>query len=79
MNPFSTEISKTMPGPEFAIQVIKQAMKDDEEYAWGWHCNIAMSFFDEGGTHEASNKSAARFMKNCFDIDTTKNKHYQYK
>lgn len=54
----------------------KEAMKDDIEYAWGWHCNIAVSAMDEGLDHSASNRAAARFMKNAFDIDTTKCEHF---
>lgn len=55
----------------YAYEVLRKAMLD-EEYAWAWHCNIAMAFQDEGGGHEQSNRAAARFMQTAFDIDVTK-------
>lgn len=58
------------------MKVIKKAIHDDPEYAWGWHCNIAMAAYDEGLNHDKANKAAARFMYNCFGIDMTKNEHY---
>jgi hypothetical protein len=55
-----------------AFAVLRQAMHDDPEYAWSWHCNIAMASVDEGRTHFQANRAAARFMQNCFGIDITK-------
>ena len=54
-----------------AIAILSSAIRDDDGYAWGWHCNIAMAFADEGATHEQANKAAARFMSLCFGADTT--------
>ena len=67
-----------MTTPEEAFDILRQEMIDDDDYAWGWHCNIAVPFMDEGGTHEAANKAAARAMYNIFSIDTSKNRHYIY-
>jgi len=65
-----------------AFEVIKQAMIEDYpseqgSYAHSWHCNIAMSVYDECTTdisHDDAirigNASATRFMKICFDVDT---------
>lgn len=61
-----------------AFETLKNAMSLDHGYAWGWHCNIAMSFVDEGGTRELGNKAAARFMQIAFGIDTSKFEEYQY-
>jgi hypothetical protein len=55
-----------------AIATIIKATKADDDYAWTWHANIAVCFMDEGGSHEAANCAAARFMKTCFDVDVTK-------
>jgi hypothetical protein len=41
----------------------------DQELAWGWHCNIAMAAVDEGVDAKVANRAAARFMKNCFDVN----------
>ena len=54
-----------------SFDTIKQAMDKDFMYAWGWHCNVAVCSQDEGLSHAASNRAAARFMKICFDIDTS--------
>ena len=58
-----------------AIDTLKKAFKNDPEYAWAWHCNIAMSAYDEGLDKPAANRSAARFMR-LFDIDMTKHEHF---
>lgn len=54
-----------------AMDTLRAAIKADEGYAWSWHCNIAMASFDEGLSHDAANAAAARFMKMCFDVDTS--------
>ena len=70
---------------EPAMSALKQAMRDDPDYAHGWHCNIAMACYDSmsKGTEERddsesyknrrrdSNEAASRFMKLCFDVVTT--------
>lgn len=56
---------------EEAIKILKKSFKEDFDYAWTWHCNIAVCAMDEGLNHAASNRAAARFMKLAFDIDTT--------
>lgn len=55
-----------------AMAVVCKALQDDPEYAWSWHCNIAMSAFDEGMGHYAANKAAARFLGLLAGVDTTK-------
>jgi hypothetical protein len=73
-----------------AMAVIKKAMVDDGpselgSYAHGWHCNIAMACYDAMsdqatahlGDNEClriSNDAASRFMKLCFDVETTNSK-----
>ena len=53
-------------------------------YAHTWHCNIAMMCYDAihaadivdehctNEIHSVSNDAASRFMKNVFDVETTK-------
>lgn len=57
--------------PAACISVLTAEMLKDEDYAWTWHCNIAVCFMDEGGTHRQANQAAARFMKLAFGIDVT--------
>lgn len=59
-----------------AMEDLKKAIQSDPDYAWGWHCKIAMSAHDEGLPRPEANKAAARFMKDCFDIDMTKHEHF---
>jgi hypothetical protein len=60
-----------------ALNILKQAILDDPEYAWAWHCNLAMSAYDEGLPRPAANRAAARFMKILFDIDMTKHEFFK--
>jgi hypothetical protein len=55
-----------------AFHAIKTAMSDDEGYAWGWHCNLAMAFIDTGASHRYGNEAAAVFMERCFGINVKK-------
>ena len=52
-----------------AMRVVLGAMRADPEYAWGWHCNVAMAFVDEGGDHATANHAAARFMRLLAGVD----------
>ena len=53
-----------------AISALDKAMQSDPDYAWSWHCNIAMAMQDEGVDREKANKGAARFMQLAFGVDT---------
>ena len=66
-----------------AIAVLKEAMIKDPAYAYGWHANIAMSFYDaipenpsvwkiyHSEIHRVCNEGATCFMKRLFDIETS--------
>lgn len=67
----------TTPSP-FAL--LTEQLKEDPEYAWSWHCNIAMGIFDRVDnqiSHRKSNEIAASMMKSFFDIDITTNPSYE--
>lgn len=64
---------------EEAINVLKAAFKDDQEFADVWHDNIAMCMFDGIGSdntltgyemHNMANRGASNFMKLAFNIKT---------
>ena len=59
-----------------AMKIIRNAIHNESDYTWGWHCNIAMAAHDEGLSHAKANLAAARFMKNCWDIDMTKSEFW---
>lgn len=51
--------------------MLAEHIRQDPDYAWSWHCNLAVSAMDEGLDHAAANRSAARFM--CvFGVDMTR-------
>lgn len=57
-----------------AKATLSRAMKDDPDFAWVWHCNIAMQFNDIGVSHEIANEGATRVMKLCFDAENYQTK-----
>ena len=59
------------PGVTGAVQTLIETLKADPAYAWAWHCNVAMAAADEGLSHYAANKAAARFLSWLAQIDTT--------
>jgi hypothetical protein len=59
-----------------AISTLHQATTSDEEYAWSWHCNLAVPMQDEGMDWVASQKSASRIILNIFGVDMDKNKFF---
>lgn len=59
-----------------AVKTLQQALREDLDFAWSYHCNIAVAFQDEGGDYKTSNRAAARFMKLFADVDTTKHPAY---
>ncbi len=53
-----------------AMQTLRYEMDIAEDYAWSWHCNIAMLLIDEGVGWLQANERAASFMQTAFDVDT---------
>lgn len=69
------------------FSLLKEAIHADPEYAWGWHCNLAMPVFDtcfdkrltSSANHERANQAAALMMRQLFDYDITKHPRYEGK
>lgn len=53
-----------------AMEILREAMKNDPTYARAWHDDIAVMMQDAGYGYWASNDGAARFMKQTFGVDT---------
>jgi hypothetical protein len=62
-----------------AMKVLTNAMQETKlgSYAHAWHCNIAMSVYDEcmksishEDAHRLGNDAATRFMYLCFGVKT---------
>lgn len=64
---------------EQAMNHLSKALKEDQEYAYGWHANIAMMCNDAilshddqvDFAHKVGNDAASRFMGMCFDVETS--------
>ncbi len=58
-----------------ALDVLKKALKEDDGFAYSWHCNVAVAFQDAAkkgfSIHRVSNEAATIFMKNAFGVDTS--------
>ena len=55
---------------QIAFGVLQIALANNSDYAWAWHCNIAMSAFNEGVDIGIANKIANRFMQPRFAVNT---------
>jgi len=65
---------------EQELNFIKDQMKKDNDFAWSWHCNIAMPIYDSTNLSKRKcNQIAVNLMRHLFDVDTSENKHYEYK
>lgn len=68
------------PQPELttdaAVKRLCDALREDLDYAWSWHCNIAMTAFDAGGSHDVANEGAARFLQLLAGVDTRKHQQF---
>lgn len=52
-----------------AYQVFKQQLEAEDDYAWAWHCNIAMKICDSSGIDRATANNLARLiMTDVFGI-----------
>jgi hypothetical protein len=60
-----------------SVATIRGAMAKDLDYAWAWHCNIAMAAFDAGCPHDVANEGAARFMELLASVDTRKHPAFE--
>lgn len=61
-----------------AYQQLKVLMQDPD-YAWGWHCNLAVPIMDSiGVSHATANRAGAALMMHLWGVDITKHPDYAY-
>lgn len=53
------------------LKALARQVQTDTEYAWAWHCQIAVAAQDEGVDHRTANYIAMRAMQTIFQIDTS--------
>lgn len=61
-------VTETTP-VQNAMATLSEAMFKDSDYAWTWHCNVAMAAWDAGAPICEANERAADFIKNAFGVD----------
>ena len=62
-----------------AWDTFKRLMREDPDYAWSWHCNIAVPIMDAiNVSHEDANLVAAHLLSFLFDCDSTQHPNYEY-
>ena len=57
---------------KFALFLLRRAMIKDPDYAWAWHCNIAMAAQDAGAPHKEANIRTGDFMRHLFGVETNR-------
>lgn len=64
---------------EHPFAELKAAIHAYPDYAWGWHCNLAVPMLDviPGVTHAQANRAAALIMQQMFDYDITADDRYE--
>lgn len=67
-----------------AFDALQKQLQNDDDLAWGWHCNIAMAIYDtvqpavdHHNKHRFANEAAARTMSRIFNVDMTKHRHWE--
>ena len=62
-----------------AFGQLKAALAADAEYAWAWHCNLAMPIMDSlHCTSKGANKAGADLMQYLFGIDIRKHEYWNH-
>jgi len=62
-----------------AFTALKTLIETDPEYAWTWHCNLAVPIMDATGASQAkANQAAALIMAQMFDYDITEHPNYRW-
>lgn len=60
-----------------AMKKLQNAVASYSDYAWTWHCNLAMPIRDEGVDSKTANLAAARIMSLVFGVDVTKSSEWK--
>jgi len=63
-----------------AWSTLKAAIQGDPEYAWSWHCNLAVPILDRSHgllTQRQANEIAADLVQHFFGVDIRANGNWQ--
>lgn len=73
---YDTDSEVCRENVDLAFSILGEAFNDDPDFAWSWHCNIAMPIQDAGVDYMDSNWIAAQIMMHLFGVDTTANVNF---
>jgi hypothetical protein len=60
-----------------ALWWLKRQFQRDANYAWTWHCAIAMCMSDEGASDVSANWAASRAMRMLFGVKTDETENFR--
>ncbi len=60
-----------------AMETLKRELIRDEDYAYGWFCNLKMSYVDAGVSQEKARDSALSFMHRAFGVNYFKHPKFK--
>jgi len=49
---------------------LQKEIQKDQDYAWAWHCNIAMPIYDAGISHEHADMLAQVILQHLFQVSS---------
>lgn len=76
LNGYASDVSSFVVKTPMCM--LMEKLKAEEDYAWSFHCNIAMPAMDNLNiSHEEANRFAAKLMKHMFDVDTSEFKWFK--
>lgn len=52
-----------------AVERLQKAVQLEDDYRWGWWCNLVMSGIDGGASREVAENAAERFMGTLFNVN----------
>lgn len=58
-----------------AVRHLMRVMAEDRDYAWSWHCNLAMPMSDAGVPIQKANEIAERLMRHIFGVKDSASIH----
>lgn len=56
---------------------LKEQIQSDPEYAWAWHCNLAVPMMDVGITGEEADQASALILSQMFECDITTHQNWK--
>jgi len=62
------------------MDLMKEAMAADSDWAWSWHCNLTMMIKDAGcDDMQKASLASAEFMLRVFGVNVTKFIQWSYR